>query len=300
MPALARAGLVVTLLIGALVATACDSSGLPAVADGRVQVVASTDVWGSVVQAVGGNHVDVTSIIHGAGQDPHDYQSAPLDAARIGSASLTVYNGDGYDDFFPADLSATPAAHRLTVVAFDLSGRSGSSNEHLFYDLPTVRKVADSVAVSLGRLQPVHAAEFARNARSFDSGLDRLVGMLRGIQVAHPGVGVVVTEPVADYLLSLAGIADVTPLAFERAVESDTDTPVAALSATIDVIDGGRVSALVNNAQTETAVTGQLISTARAAGVPVVDVTETLPDGVTGYLAWMTGQVEALAAAVSR
>jgi zinc/manganese transport system substrate-binding protein len=161
-----------------------------------------------------------------------------------------------------------------------------------------VRKVADSVAGALGRLQPAHAALFLRNARLFDAGVDRLLGLLRGLR--RPGLGVVVTEPVADYLLQVAGVADVTPPSFERAVESDIDTPVAALSAAIDVINERQVSALVNNSQTETAVTMQLIGTARAAGVPVVDVTETLPDGVTGYLPWMTGQVRALAAAVSR
>jgi zinc/manganese transport system substrate-binding protein len=296
----ARTGLIAALLIGALAITACGSTGLDNAADGRVKVVTSTDVWGSVVQAVGGNHVDVTAIIHDAGQDPHDYQSAPIDAARIGEAQLTVYNGDGYDDFFPADLKATPSPHRLTIVAFDLSGRAGDSNEHIFYDLPTVRKVADAVASRLGELQPAHAADFTRNARTFDAGVDGLLATLRKIGTQHPGRSVVVTEPVADYVLKVAGIADATPPAFERAVESDTDTPVAALSATIDVLNGRRVAALINNAQTETAVTSQLISTARAAGVPVLDVTETLPAGVTGYLPWMAAQVAALAAAIAK
>jgi zinc/manganese transport system substrate-binding protein len=298
---LARAGLIRVLLIGSLLigVTACGTSGADD-ADGRIKVVTSTDVWGSVATAVGGQYVDVTAIIHDPGQDPHDYQSAPIDAATIGAAQLTVYNGDGYDDFFPADLQATPSPHRATIVAFDLSGRPEDSNEHIFYDLPTVRKVADAVAVRLGRLQPAHAAAFTHNASTFDAGIDSLLAKVRKIGTQHPGRRVVVTEPVADYLLQAAGITDATPPAFERAVESDIDTPIAALSATLNLIGGRQVAALVNNAQTETAVTGQLTSTARSAHVPVVDVTETLPAGATGYLSWMRSQVAALAAAVAR
>jgi zinc/manganese transport system substrate-binding protein len=56
---------------------------------------------------------------------------------------------------------------------------------------------------------------------------------------------------------------------------------------------------LINNDQTETNVTNQLIKAAKAADTPVVNVSETLPQGVTGYVEWMTSQVDSLAAAVS-
>lgn len=267
-------------------------------ADGRIQVVTSTDVWASVVSAVGGNDVRITAIIHDPSQDPHDYQSAPADAAKINSAKLAVYNGNGYDDFFARDLSATPSAGRATIVAFALSGQPASANEHVFYDLPTVTKVADAVAVQLGRIQPARAATFTSNAAAFDRGVNGLLATARQIGVAHPGKRVVVTEPVADYLLHAAGIADGTPPAFEHAVEADTDIPVAAINDATQLITTHRVAALINNAQTVTNVTTQLVATAHANGIPVVNVTETLPADTTGYIAWMTYQVDKLAQAI--
>jgi zinc/manganese transport system substrate-binding protein len=60
------------------------------------------------------------------------------------------------------------------------------------------------------------------------------------------------------------------------------------------------VAALVNNGQTETPVTNQLDDAAKSAGVPIVQVTETLPEGVTGYLDWMTKQVDALSGALTK
>ena len=42
-------------------------------AGGRVQVVASTNVYGSIAEAVGGDAVQVTSMIASVSQDPHDF-----------------------------------------------------------------------------------------------------------------------------------------------------------------------------------------------------------------------------------
>ena len=64
------------------------------------------------------------------------------------------------------------------------------------------------------------------------------------------------------------------------------------------LVETKQVNVLVNNTQTENAVTKQLVEKAKAANVPVVAVTETLPEGVTGYLDWMTKQVDALAQAL--
>lgn len=287
----------VALIVVACVSAACGTS-VATPADGRVPVVTSTDVWGSVAAAVGGADVDVTAIIHNPSQDPHDYQSTPTDAARISTARLAVYNGDGYDDFFADDLAATPSAQRVTVVAYALSGQPPEGNEHVFYDLPTVRRVADTVATELSHIRPADASGFRRRAAAFDGRIDALLARAHQIGVRHPGQRVVVTEPVADYLLRAAGIQDATPTAFEHAVESDTDIPVAAINAMTDLITSRHLAAVVNNAQTVTNITSQLIATARSAGVPVVDVTETLAQGTNGYLTWMGAQIDALARAI--
>ena len=55
---------------------------------------------------------------------------------------------------------------------------------------------------------------------------------------------------------------------------------------------------LLPNAQTESPTTKQVEQAARKGGVPEVAVTETLPVGVTDYVAWMTQQVDALSGAL--
>jgi zinc/manganese transport system substrate-binding protein len=56
-------------------------------------VVASTDVYGAIVSAVGGSAVQVTSIINSPDADPHEYESTPKDAVAVGKAKLLIYNG---------------------------------------------------------------------------------------------------------------------------------------------------------------------------------------------------------------
>jgi zinc/manganese transport system substrate-binding protein len=276
-----------------VVAGCGDGSDGGAAADGKIAVVASTNVWGSVAEAVGGSEVSVRSLIDDPSADPHGYTDKPEDATLLAEAKVVVYNGGGYDDFFPKLVDAAgPDAKR--VVAFDVSGY-GEGNEHVWYDLPTVKKVADKIAAELGAASPEHKDTFTANATSFGTKLDDLEA-----QAAAIGGGkVVATEPVAHYLLKAAGMTDATPAEFSEAIEEETDPPVAAAAETTDLITNKQVVALINNAQTETAVTNSLVDAANGAGIPVVDVTETLPEGVTDYVEWMTDEVTALAKAVA-
>lgn len=282
----------------ALVAAGCGDDGSDAAADGKIAVVTSTNVWGSVVEAVGGDRVSVQSLINDPSGDPHAYADKPEDATLLSDAKLAVWNGGGYDDFFPKLVDAA-GKDAKRVVAFDVSGYAEGENEHVWYDLPTVRKVADRVAAELSAVSPDDRATFESNASSFGEELDGLAAKAKEIGVAHPGSKVVATEPVAKYLLDAAGLADATPPAFSEAIEEETDPPIVAVADTTDLITTKQVVALVNNDQTETKVTDQLKDAAETAAVPVVDVSETLPPGVTGYVEWMTKQVDALSGALS-
>ena len=280
------------------------SSGEPPAADdtaGKIVVVSSTNVWGSVVRAVGGDAVAVRSIISDPGADPHSYEDKPETAATVAEAKLLIYNGGGYDDFF-TKLADTSGRNAKKIVTFDVAakGPSGSTNEHVWSDLPTVKKVADKVAEELGALAADKKDTFAGNAKAFDGELDELIAKTEKIGKDTPGAKVLFGEPVPEYLVATAGLGNATPEEFSEAIEEETDPPAAAVAEINSLVSGKQVAVLMNNAQTETPVTTSLRESANRSGVPVVDVTETLPEGVTSYVDWMTKQVDALAAALAR
>ncbi|EHR53127.1 ABC-type metal ion transport system, periplasmic component/surface adhesin [Saccharomonospora marina XMU15] len=273
---------------------ACGGGSGSTADDGRISVVASTNVWGSVVSAVAGEAVQVRSLIDDPSGDPHSYQASAEDAADVQSAQLLVYNGGGYDDFFTQLADRAPDAQR--VVAYQVAG--SPENEHVWYDLPAVARVADDIAARLGELDPEQRQVYENNAKEFSTRLDGLLRQVETIAATHAGAPVVAMEPVADHLIERAELDNVTPPDFSEAVENETDIPVAAQQEITDLVSRGQVRAVINNKQTVSPATDRVIEQARGAGVPVVGVTETLPEGGDGYIAWMSEQVGALSKAL--
>jgi zinc/manganese transport system substrate-binding protein len=298
-----RNALVGTLAVVSL--AACGTT-TPSSDSGKIQVVASTNVWGSVIKAVGGDEVEVKALLDDPSADPHSYESKPADAALVKDAKLVVFNGGGYDDFF-AKLITSDATKKIEAFplrdnhaepqtgAPDADGHDHSVNEHVWYDLHTVQAVAEAAANELGALAPEKKTTFEKNTADFTAKLEELEKKVAGI---GQGKKVAATEPIAHYLLDETGAEDVTPEEFSKAIEEESDVPAAALASMNQLVEGKQVNVLVENTQTENQVTKGVVEKAKTAGVPVVAVTETLPDGVTGYLDWMSKQVDALTQAL--
>jgi zinc/manganese transport system substrate-binding protein len=286
-------GLVGSVLIGC--------SGSTADAPGKIDVVASTDVWGSVVTAVGGGRVAVTSILSDPDQDPHSFEAGSRTLLAVREADLLVENGGGYDDFM-SQLISTSATRAPVVDAVETSGlrapAGGDLNEHVWYDLAAVKRVANTVASRLGALAPRHAAEFTARAKAFDRRIDGLAEVERQVGQTSAGVPVGVTEPVPLYLLRAMGLRNVTPPDFSRAIEESGDVSPRVLAETLALFSQHQVDVLVYNVQTSGPVTVEVEAAARAAGVPVVPVTETLPEG-TSYVAWMSRTITRVVKAVT-
>ena len=265
--------------------------------DGRVSVVASTNVYGSIVSAVGGDRVRVTTLIDDPAADPHSYESTPAGAAAVAGAQLVVYNGGGYDHWVDDALSGHPKTQAVNTYSLLPSGQPQPANEHVFYDPSTAKAVATQIADRLAQADAANADTYRANAAEFGKKADDILQTERAIGQSHPGTSVVATEPVAHYLLVNAGITDKTPEGFSSAIEEDADPSPADLAAMLDLINKRQVSAVLFNAQTQTAVTKQIQDAAQKASVPVVTVTETLPQG-TDYLSWQRQTADQLANAL--
>lgn len=270
-------------------ASGSGASGAPA----SVQVVASTNVWGDVVEQVGGEHVSVLSLISDPSADPHSYEANPQNQLALSKATLVVENGGGYDDFVGSMMTSTGGS--ATVVdAVEVSGYSGDEvNEHVWYDLPTVQKVAAAIAENLGTADPSHAAAYQANAAAFSGKIDELIAQQQRIKDAHGGSPVAITEPVPVYMLAASGLEDLTPDEFSEAIEQETDVPADVLQQTLALFPDKKVDALVYNSQTSGPQSDAVLQAAKDNGVAVVAVTETLPAG-QDYLGWMGSNLTAL------
>jgi zinc/manganese transport system substrate-binding protein len=264
-----------------------------------LQVVASTNVYGDIARQIAGPSAHVTSILSDPNADPHLFEARTSNGLAVARAKVVIANGLGYDAFMQ-QLEQSTATHavRLTVAdALDVHG--AEANPHLWYDLPALGKIGSAIAGALSRADPRHAGRYAAGRERFDASLAPLRRAVAALRAAHRGDAVASTEPVPDYLVAAAGLRELAPSAFTRAVADGTEPAPGALAGMLRLVRERRIRVLLYNTQAVSPITKRVRAAARAAHVPVVGVTETLPSGET-YQSWQLRQVRALAAALGR
>lgn len=291
---------------GVALAACSGAAGTPSNdADSGIPVVASTNVYGDIAEVIGGDLVRVTSIIDNPSADPEEYEATPRDAAAVAEADLVIVNGGGYDPFL-MPLIETAGGEREVLVVTDVSGLQPTDpaetefNEHVWFSLPAMTELADRIAETLSGISSPDAETFVANAAAFKADLEPLQARVASIKSEHGGAQVAATEPLPLYLLADAGLDNVTPEAFIEASEEGSDAPAAVVQQALELLDGGAVKALLLNTQTQTPATDRMQQAADDAGVAVLEVNETLPDGSNGYVDWMGEQIDGLATALDQ
>ncbi len=267
-----------------------------------VSVVTSTNVYGDIVKQIAGDKVSITSIITDPGADPHSYEANTRTQLELSKADVVIENGGGYDDFVDTMLKSADNSAAKVLNVVEISGKTAAGgeelNEHVWYDFPTMAKLADQLAGALSAADPSQASTFTANAATFKQKLQQLEATEASIKAAHPDAGVAITEPVPLYLLEACGLANKTPDEFSEAIEEGTDVPAAVLQETLGLFAHKEVAVLAYNEQTTGPETDKILNAAKANNVPVVPVTETLPGG-KDYLTWMSGNLSAIQTALS-
>ena len=324
--------------VAALTLAGCSTPAKGEGDDGTITVVASTNVYGDIAATIGGDRVDVQSIITSASQDPHSYEASARDRLTVQKADLVIENGGGYDAFIDTLLQDAKDPHVVTAVEYshDFPGNEGHDdeahadeahsdeahadeaehdhaedeagheghdhiegfNEHVWFDPHTMIHVVEAIADELTALDPDGAKEFAANAADLTADLEGFETELATLKTDAPDVSVFITEPLPGYLAAAAGFTDITPEGFAESVEEGTDVAPAVLLQALDVIGSGQVTALLTNAQTGGSETQRVETAAKDAGIPVVAFTELLEDG-SSYSEWMSDAIQSLAAAVT-
>jgi zinc/manganese transport system substrate-binding protein len=266
-----------------------------------ISVVASTNVYGSIAQSIGGSSVTVTSIMNDPAQDPHSFEASVQNQLQLSKANVVIENGGGYDPFVGTMLASAKNTSATVLDAVALSGlkpdANGDLNEHVWYNFPVMKTVADKLVATLSKIDPTKASTFQANATAFEAKLTALEAQEAALKAKFAGVGASITEPVPVYMLDAIGLVDKTPAAFSKAIEDGTDVSPAVLQETLALYSGHAVKLLAYNEQTSGPQTDAVIAAAKSAGIPVVPVTETLPSG-KDYISWMTSNLDAIAHAL--
>jgi len=200
-------GMLVVLVLGLMPLSGCGSatSGRAA-SDGKVQVIAAENFWGSLVSQLGGSHVRVISIVADPNTDPHDYESSASAARNVAGADYVIQNGAGYDDWMSKLLAASPnPARRVFNVGAYLGKRPGD-NPHLWYNPDYVTAAENHIEADLKALDPRGKAYFTARRKATDAAFAGVRAQLAQIRRTDAGRRVASTESIFVYLARYLGL----------------------------------------------------------------------------------------------
>jgi len=291
-----------SIWLGAAVIMALSSCGLastPQASSGKFEVVAAENFWGSIAAQVGGDRVEATSIIAKPATDPHDYDPTASDARLIAGAGYFIVNGAGYDPWASKLAAANPVSGRRILDVSALAGVAVGGNPHMWYSPDIVARVIDRITADLKQLDAGDAAYFDQQRASYVSGgLKAYHDTIATISQRYAGTPVGASESIFAYMAPAVGLDLITPPGYMKAISEGTD-PSAADKATVDrQVTTGQVKVFVFNAQNSTPDVQSVVDKARAARIPVVQITETLSPAGTTFQDWQTSQLRALLAAL--
>jgi len=287
----------------ALLASGCSSS-LAAIAvggsGGKIIAVGAENEYADVIGQVGGKYVQVSAVMSNPNTDPHTFEASASVGRLVNAARLVVQNGLGYDTFMDTIENAVPDSSRRVIVVQKLLGLPDSTpNPHLWYQPGTMAAVANAIAANLAAIQPGHASYFKANAAAFTRSLAAWDSALAAFKATYPDTPVATTEPVADYMLQALGADNLTPWAFQADIMNGTDPSAQDVAIERSLFTEHKVKVFLYNQQVTDSLTESYISLARANGIPVVGVYETMPEPGYHYQSWMLAEVRDLQRAVA-
>jgi len=288
----------------------------PLPANGRLKVVATTNVVADVVRNVGGSDIELTPLIP-LGADPHAYQPTPGDLQALTQADLILINGLGLEAPLESTLS-TLSLDGIPVVSLSegVNARDwpmqtdeqhppdelldADLDPHVWLDPLQVIHWTENTQQALSRRDPVRAETYRQRAQEYQNALRELhEWILKRVEEIPPARRMLVADHLAlGYFAHRYGFEMVG--AVIPAYSTGAEPSSQALGILQEVIRERDVAAIFVERSLNPRLAARL---AQDVGVPVVPLyigTLTPPSGeAPSYIAMMQYNVEAIVRALA-
>ena len=228
---------------GRLIGLALALSAMPAYAQDRLNVVASFSILGDFVKSVGGERVDVTTLV-GPDGDVHVYAPAPADARKIADAKLLVINGLGLEGWLPRLLQASGGKAPIVVATNGIAPlKLGSdADPHAWQSVANAKKYVTNIRDALVAADPADAEVFRKQTETYLAKLDALDReVLDAIkQIPQGRRKVISTHDAFGYFAAAYGIAFIAPLG----VSTESEASARDIAAIIAQIKAAKIPAV--------------------------------------------------------
>lgn len=158
-------------------------------ARGAPKVLAVESFLADIAQNVAGDRLQVATLMP-LGLDPHAYEPAPQDVARVADANVLITNGSGFEEWLSKVLDNAGGQRLVVEASAGLTSRQPGSGEeamhavegehghaidpHFWLDPTKVAHYVENIRDGLSQADPAGAATYAANAEAYRAQLDEL------------------------------------------------------------------------------------------------------------------------------
>jgi zinc/manganese transport system substrate-binding protein len=152
----------------------------------NIKVVATISIIGDWVSIVGGNHVDLKTLV-GPDGDPHEYEPVPADSVSIAEANLVFENGFGLETWFNKLYTSSQSAATRVVITDGIEVRHVPVNEgerpngadddrdpHAWQSVKNATIMVANIRDALVKADPANAADYQSRAADYIKQLNDL------------------------------------------------------------------------------------------------------------------------------
>lgn len=294
---IARIAIAALASVGMLASVAaCGSGQSTSEKNGTIEVAASVNQWGTVAKALGGDNVNVTSIINSTNVDAHDYEPTTSDIAKLQKAQVIIVNGAGYDAWA---VKAAQTANAIIVNAAEIGGVNDGENPHVWFSADVRKAVAQAITEAYEQSDAAKKNDFDKMNDQWAAEENSVESKIAEVKQKSDGLAYAATESVASYLAEDMGLTDATPSGYARATANESEPTPTDIKQFTDALKAGEIKLLVVNTQEESELTGKITDAAKSVEVPMVELTEQMPEQYDSLTAWMEGLVDAFSQAIA-
>src|SRR5262249_24142640 len=208
-----------------------------------LKVVASFSILGDLARNVGGNRVDVTTLV-GPDSDAHVYSPTPADAKKIADAKLIFVNGLGFEGWLPRLVQSSGSKARVVTATDGTTPlRLGSdADPHAWQSVANAKIYVANIRTALSAADASGAEQFGANAEAYLAKLDALD---REVREAVPKIlparrKVISTHNAFGYFAAAYGIEFIAPLG----VSTETEPSARDIAKIITQVKQGKIPAV--------------------------------------------------------
>jgi zinc/manganese transport system substrate-binding protein len=208
-----------------------------------LKVVASFSILGDFVKNVGGERVEVTTLV-GPDGDVHVYTPTPADARKVTEAKLLVVNGFGLEGWLPRLLQAAGGKASIVTVTKGIAPlRLGSdADPHAWQSVANAKLYVTNIRDALAAADPADADYFARTTEAYLAKLDALDAEVRQAvgQIPESRREVISTHDAFGYFAARYGIRFIAPLG----VSTESEASARDIAAIIKQVKAAHIPAV--------------------------------------------------------